>query len=159
MIGLAAPAVDTAAHAVVPYARAKLNVRLHPAQIAADAFAAIQRHFDALPPFGVALTIRSDEQGNGFAARTESPVYDAARAAWSAAWDADVVSVAVGGGIPLVDTLHKAAPDADVLLVGAIDGYANIHGPNERVLIDELGKAAVAEAEFFKRLAETQSAS
>jgi threonine dehydratase len=66
--------------------------------------------------------------------------------------DADVVTVAVGGGIPLVDTLHEAAPDADVLLVGAIDGFANIHGPNERVLIDELEKATVAEADFFARL-------
>jgi cysteinylglycine-S-conjugate dipeptidase len=153
VIGLDAPAVDTAVHAVVPYARAKLNVRLHPAQSAADGLAAITRHFDELRPFGVALTVTPDETGNGFAARTDSPAYDAARAAWSAAWGADVVSVAVGGGIPLVDTLHDAAPGADVLLVGAIDGYANIHGPNERVLIDELEKATVAEADFFARFA------
>jgi cysteinylglycine-S-conjugate dipeptidase len=153
VIGLDAPAVETAVHAVVPYARAKLNVRLHPAQSATDGYAAIARHFDALRPFGVALTVTPDETGNGFAARTDSPAYDAARAAWSAAWDADVVSVAVGGGIPLVDTLHGAAPNADVLLVGAIDGYSNIHGPNERVLIDELEKAALAEADFFARFA------
>jgi cysteinylglycine-S-conjugate dipeptidase len=153
VIGIDAPTVADAVHAVVPYARAKLNVRLHPAQTADDAFAAVQRHFDALHPFGVALTVTPDEFGNGFAARTDSPTYDAARAAWSAAWDADVVSVAVGGGIPLVDTLQKAAPDADVLLVGAIDGHANIHGPNERVLIDELAKATLAEADFFARFA------
>ena len=66
---------------------------------------------------------------------------------------AQTVSVGVGGSIPLVDTLHAAAPDADVLLVGAIDGYANIHGPNERVLVDELRRAAVAEADFFARFA------
>ena len=153
VIGLDAPPVDTAVHAVVPYARAKLNVRLHPAQNAEEAYELVARHLEALTPFGVSLTVTQGELGNGFAARTDTPAYDAARAAWSAAWDADVVTVAVGGGIPLVDTLHEAAPDADVLLVGAIDGFANIHGPNERVLIDELEKATVAEADFFARFA------
>ena len=38
---------------------------------------------------------------------------------------------------------------AALLLLGAADGFANIHAPNERVLIDELEKATVAEAEFF----------
>ena len=44
-------------------------------------------------------------------------------------------------------------PDAEALLVGTTDGFANIHGPNERVLLDEFEKATVAEADFFARLA------
>jgi hypothetical protein len=33
--------------------------------------------------------------------------------------------------------------------VGTTDGRANIHAPNERVLLDEFEKATLAEAEFF----------
>ncbi len=153
VIGIDAPSVGEAVHAVVPRARAKINVRLHPGQDAAQAQQIVIDHLESQRPFGVPVTAHPDELGNGFAARTDSAAYDAARAAWSAAWGAQTVSVGVGGSIPLVDTLHAAAPDADVLLVGAIDGYANIHGPNERVLVDELRRAAVAEADFFARFA------
>ena len=43
---------------------------------------------------------------------------------------------------------------AEALLVGTTDGYANIHGPNERVLLSEFENAVVAEADFFGRYAE-----
>jgi hypothetical protein len=37
--------------------------------------------------------------------------------------------------------------------VGTADGYANIHGPNERVLLDEFERTTLAEADLFGRLA------
>ena len=40
-----------------------------------------------------------------------------------------------------------------MLLLGTTDGFANIHAPNERVLVDEFEKAVVAEAEFFREYA------
>jgi acetylornithine deacetylase/succinyl-diaminopimelate desuccinylase-like protein len=97
--------------------------------------------------------VRALETGRGFAAKTASPAYAAARQAWSAAWGADVVLAGAGGSIPLVSSLARAAPNADILLVGATDGYANIHGPNERVLLDEFAKATLAEADLLGRLA------
>ena len=63
--------------------------------------------------------------------------------------------VATGGSIPLVSALQEAAPEAEILLFGTTDGFANIHAPNERVLLDEFEKAVAAEAEFFSRFAET----
>jgi cysteinylglycine-S-conjugate dipeptidase len=41
-----------------------------------------------------------------------------------------------------------------MLLVGTTDGFANIHGPNERLILDEFEKATIAEADFFTRYAE-----
>jgi acetylornithine deacetylase/succinyl-diaminopimelate desuccinylase-like protein len=38
--------------------------------------------------------------------------------------------------------------------MGTTDGFANIHAPNERVLLDEFEKAVLAEADFFGRYAE-----
>ncbi len=151
--GIDVPTVDGAVNAVSPHARASINVRVHPEQDAAEAQAAVIRHLEAVRPFGVAIEAHPGPTGNGFAARTDSVAYEAARAAWSAAWGADTVMVGVGGSIPLVNALASALPDADVLLVGATDGYANIHGPDERVLLDELQRATVAEADFLGRLA------
>lgn len=153
VIGLDATPVDQAINAVIPFARARLNVRVHPAQDPLEAQAAVIAHLRALRPFGVDLTVTAGETGPGFSAKTDSLAYDAARASWADAWGADTVEIGVGGSIPVVSALQQAAPDADVLLVGSADGYANIHGPNERVLLDEFEKATVAEAEFFGRYA------
>jgi acetylornithine deacetylase/succinyl-diaminopimelate desuccinylase-like protein len=86
------------------------------------------------------------------------PVSAAAMEAWSAAWGTEAVTAGTGGSIPLVSSLSAAVPDADVLLVGTADGYANIHGPNERVLLDEFERATVAEADFFDRYARAYAA-
>ncbi|MGH2823131.1 MAG: dipeptidase, partial [Thermoleophilaceae bacterium] len=76
-----------------------------------------------------------------------------ARAAMAAAWGSAPVSAAGGGSIPLVNALQTAVPKAEILLVGATDGYANIHAPDERVLLDELAKSILAEAQFFGQFA------
>ena len=53
----------------------------------------------------------------------------------------------------------RRAPGAEILLGGAADGYANIHGPNERVLLDELERTTLAIANLFGRLAAGTGAS
>jgi acetylornithine deacetylase/succinyl-diaminopimelate desuccinylase-like protein len=154
--GIDVPSVDGALNAVNPHVRALMNLRVHPRQDAAEAQAALIDHLRAAMPYGIALEVTAGATGNGFAARTDSPAYTAARAAWSAAWGAETVMVGSGGSIPLVSSLAHAVPGADILLVGTTDGYANIHGPNERVLLDELEKATLAEGDFFGRLAAAQ---
>ena len=151
--GIDVPSVGDAVNAVSPYARAKLNVRIHPEQDAADAQAAVMAHLEKQQPFGITLQVRPGATGNGFAARTASSAYEAARQAWSAAWGAPTVTIGAGGSIPLVSALAQAVPDADILMVGTTDGFANIHGPNERVLLEEFEKATLAEADLLGRLA------
>lgn len=156
--GIDAPSVERAVNAVQPYARAVLNVRVHPEQDPAEAQEAVIRHLRAQRPFGVPLEVHPAPTGPGFAARTSSLAYECARAAWAEAWGAEVVTVGSGGSIPLVSALSRAVPGADVLLVGTTDGYANIHGPNERVLLDEFERAIVAEADFLGRYAAARAA-
>jgi acetylornithine deacetylase/succinyl-diaminopimelate desuccinylase-like protein len=152
--GIDVPSVDDALNAVAPYARAKLNVRVHPGQDPAQAQQAVLRHLREAMPFGIALAAQPLATGAGFAANSDSPVYEAARAAWSQAWGAPVVLAGAGGSIPVVNSLAAGAPAADVLLVGTADGYANIHGPNERVVIDELARSTLAIADLLGRLAD-----
>jgi acetylornithine deacetylase/succinyl-diaminopimelate desuccinylase-like protein len=99
------------------------------------------------------LTVEAHETGNGIAAETDGPAYEAARAAMTAAWGSPPAFAASGGSIPLVMALREAVPEAEILLLGTTDGYSNIHAPNERVLVDEFEKATIAEAVFFQELA------
>jgi acetylornithine deacetylase/succinyl-diaminopimelate desuccinylase-like protein len=152
--GIDAQPVDQALNAVVPYARAKLSLRIHPRQDPLEAQAILVRHLESLRPFGIPLQVTATETGTGFAAETSGPAYEAARFAVGTAWGSTPLMVATGGSIPLVNALQEAAPDAEIVLMGTTDGFANIHAPNERVLIDEFEKAVVAEAEFLGRFAE-----
>ncbi|MFO7571292.1 MAG: M20/M25/M40 family metallo-hydrolase [Gaiellaceae bacterium] len=146
--------VEKAVNAVVPYARAKVSGRVHPEQDPVEAQAALIRHLEALRPFGVSLTVHPAETGSGFAARTDGPAYEAARQAMQSAWGGETVEIATGGSIPLVSSLSQAAPGAEILLLGTTDGFANIHAPNERVLLEEFESAVLAEARFFGLYAE-----
>lgn len=152
--GIDVPPVDSALNAVSPRTRASLNVRVHPEQDAAEAQEAVMRHLRAVRPFGIGLEVRAGALGNGFSADTTGPAYAAAAAAFEAAWGTAPSFAATGGSIPLVNALHAAVPEAEILLLGTTDGYANIHAPNERVLLDELEKAVTVEAAFFARFAE-----
>ena len=154
VIGIDVPSVDAAVNAVSAYARAVLNVRVHPEQDATEAQAAVIRHLRAAKPFGIELEVQGGATGDGFAAESGGPAFAAARAAWAAAYGAEVLLAGSGGSIPIVSALADALPDAEALLVGTADGFANIHGPNERVIVDEFEKATIAEADFFARYAE-----
>jgi acetylornithine deacetylase/succinyl-diaminopimelate desuccinylase-like protein len=154
--GVDALPVEKAVNAVVPYARAKVSGRVHPEQDPVEAQAALIRHLEGLRPFGVSLTVHPAETGSGFAARTDGPAYAAAREAMRDAWGSETVEIATGGSIPLVSSLSRAAPEAEILLLGTTDGFANIHAPNERVLVDELENAVLAEARFFGLYADAE---
>jgi acetylornithine deacetylase/succinyl-diaminopimelate desuccinylase-like protein len=152
--GLDVLPVDKAVNAVVPYARAKVSLRVHPEQDPLEAQAALVAYLENQHPFGLSLSVEKLETGQGFAAATSGPAYEAARQALASAWGSDTVAFASGGSIPLVSALQEAAPDSEMLLLGTTDGFANIHAPNERVVLDEFEKAVVAEAEFFRLYAQ-----
>jgi cysteinylglycine-S-conjugate dipeptidase len=152
--GVDAPRVDGAVNAIVPFARARLNLRVHPEQSAEAAQAALRRHLERVKPFGISLRVApAVDPGDGFVAKTSGLAYEAADAAMARAWGAEPRSLAVGGSIPLVRAFQEAVPDAEILLFGAQDGRCNLHAPNERVLLDELERAVVAEAEFLREYA------
>jgi cysteinylglycine-S-conjugate dipeptidase len=153
VLGIDCPAVDGAAASVQAHARAVLNVRVHPEQPAAEAQAAVLRHLEAQRPFGVPLTLTAGAAGDGFRAEPSGPAWDAMVAAMSEAWGAETVEIATGGAIPLVKAMSDGVPDASIFVFGSTDSFANIHGPNERVLLDEWENAVVAETLFFHEYA------
>lgn len=153
LIGFDAPASTAPLNSVASHATAVLNLRVHPDQDAAEAQAALVRHLESLTPFGIPLEVTAGETGNGYSAALSGPAYDAALTALGTAWERPAELMAGGGSIPLVMALHEGVPEAEKLLFGATDGYSNIHAPNERVLVDEIERTAVAMAVFFRELA------
>ena len=108
----------------------------------------------ALEPFGAPLAVSAGATGDGFRARSSGPAWDAMVAAMSTAWGSDTVEIATGGAIPLVKAMSDGVPEGALFVFGSTDSFANIHGPNERVLVDEWERALYAETLFFHELAE-----
>ena len=154
VLGIDAPAVEGAPASVQAHARASLNIRVHPEQPAAEAQAAVVAHLAAQAPFGVPLTVIPGATGDGFRAVSSGPAWDAMVAAMDTAWQASTVQTATGGAIPIVKAMADAVPGAALFVFGATDSFANIHGPNERILVGEWRKAILAEALFLHELAE-----
>jgi acetylornithine deacetylase/succinyl-diaminopimelate desuccinylase-like protein len=149
VVGFDAPPTTAPLNSVAGSARATLNLRVHPEQDAAEAQDKLIRHLRAQRPFGIPVEVTADEVGNGFAAALGGPAYESALRALEEAWQSPPQRAAMGGSIPLVMALHEAVPEAEKLLFGAADGYAQIHAPNERVLLDELERTVLALAGFF----------
>ncbi len=153
VIGLDAPAVATAANAVVPTARAKVSVRLAPGDDPDRAFGLVRDHLLAAVPWGVEVAITPGAGAPGFAATGDGPGLRAAREAMSEAYGKAAVDIGSGGSIPLVTTLAATYPDAEVVVWGAQDDAARIHAGDEGVVVEELGRAILAEALLLRRLA------
>lgn len=100
--------------------------------------AAVMTHLREVRPFGIDPDVQPGATGNGFSAVTRGPAYHAGRSAWHPAWGADVMMASSGGSIPMVSAVAGALPGTEALLAGATDGYANIHGRDHRVLLNEL---------------------
>ncbi|MFM9134087.1 MAG: dipeptidase, partial [bacterium] len=100
----------------------------------------------------VDVTITPGDSGRGALIATGGPAYADARWALETAFGKPVGEAGEGGSIPLVASVMQAAPQAEVLLMGAEDPGALIHAPNESVDLAELETMVFAEALFLARL-------
>ncbi len=153
VIGLDAPAVATAANALVPVARAKVSVRLAPGDDPSRAFGLVRDHLQAAVPWGVRATVTEGAGAPGFAVDGDGPGLGAARDALGRAYGKASVDVGSGGSIPLVTTLAATYPDAEIVVWGAQDDGARIHAGDEGVVLEELERAILAEALLLEGLA------
>ncbi len=159
VVGLDAPAVDTAANALVPRARAKVSVRLAPGDDPQRAFALVRDHLLAAAPWGARVAVTAGAGAPGFAATGDGPGLQAARRALERAYGKASVDVGSGGSIPLVTTLAATYPAAEIVVWGAQDDGARIHAGDEGVVVAELGRAIHAEAELLSELARGSASS
>ncbi len=147
VLGIDAPATGEAPNALVPSAKALVSLRIAPGENPTKAYEAVQAHLGTHAPWGAQVTATLVQDGAPFAIDADGPAYDAARAAFRAAWDGvEPVDIGVGGSIPFIATFAEMFPDAAILVTGVEDPYAKAHGPNESLHLGEFARVCLAEA-------------
>ncbi|MEU4427530.1 dipeptidase [Actinoplanes sp. NPDC024001] len=156
VLGIDAPRTLEAANALQPSARAKISVRLAPGDDPKVAYAAVCAHLEKHVPWGAHLTLELESDGSPCVIDATGPAYEAARAAFRAAWDGtEPVDMGVGGSIPFIATFQELFPEAAILVTGVEDPFSAAHGPNESLHLGEFERVCVAEALLLKNVAET----
>ena len=153
--GIDAPQVDGASNTLVPAARAKISLRIAPGDTTEHALECLRRHVEAHVPWGAELTVTVVDTGEATQIDATGWAYDAARAAFTEAWEGTApVDMGVGGSIPFIAEFLEAFPEASVLVTGVEDPDTRAHGANEGLHLAEFEKVLLAEALLLAKLAQ-----
>ncbi len=152
--GLDAPATAHASNTLVPAARAKISLRVAPGDDCHAALAALTRHLQQHVAWGAHVSVSDPDLGQPHAIDARGSAYDAARSAFTDAWDGvEPVDIGVGGSIPFIAEFAAAFPDAATLVTGVEDPDTRAHGANEGLHLGEFARVCLAEALLLDRLA------
>ncbi|QYJ02843.1 dipeptidase [Nocardioides panacisoli] len=151
--GIDAPKVDGASNTLTPSSRARITVRIAPGDSADNAIACLERHLAEHAPWGAEVSTTLLDRGEPIAIDAEGPAYDAARAAFTEAWDGtEPIDMGVGGSIPFIAEFLESFPQASVLVTGVEDPDTRAHGANEGLHLAEWEKVLHAEALLLRNL-------
>ena len=152
--GIDAPAAQGASNTLVPHARAFLSLRIAPGDTTAHAAERLREHLESHAPWGAQVTCTLADKGEPIAIDATGPAYDAARAAFTEAWDGTApVDMGVGGSIPFIAEFLETFPEASVLVTGVEDPDTRAHGANEGLHLAEFERVVLAEALLLRNLA------
>jgi acetylornithine deacetylase/succinyl-diaminopimelate desuccinylase-like protein len=155
ILGIDAPPTAGAPNALVPVAKAKFSVRIAPGDSAQRAYDAVVDHLRRHTPWGVQVSIELEQLGEPCVIDATGPAYDAARDAFTAAWDgAKPVDMGIGGSIPFIATFQELFPKAAILVTGVEDPETGAHGPNESLHLGEFERVCIAEALLLSKVAQ-----
>jgi cysteinylglycine-S-conjugate dipeptidase len=153
--GLDAPKVDGASNTLTPVARAKISLRVAPGDNTTNVLEKLTEHLQQHAPWGAQVTVTPVDTGEPTSIDATGPAYDAARAAFTEAWDGTApIDMGVGGSIPFIAEFLDAFPQASVLVTGVEDPDTRAHGANEGLHLAEFERVIRAEALLLRNLAE-----
>ena len=153
VLGIDAPRTPEASNQLVPFARAKVSMRIPPGQDAEEAMEAMVKHLESNVPWGAEVKIVREGVGSPFVLEAEGTTYDAMRRAMTEAFGRPPVLMGAGGSIPFVAEFAHQFPNATLMLTGAGDPKCNAHSEDESVDLADLQKSTLAEALFLGYLA------
>jgi acetylornithine deacetylase/succinyl-diaminopimelate desuccinylase-like protein len=153
--GLDAPKVDGASNTLTATARAKLSLRIAPGDTTENALDCLRVHLEQHVPFGAELSFQLVDTGEATQIDATGPAYDAARKAFTDAWDGvQPIDMGVGGSIPFIAEFLESFPRASVLVTGVEDPDTRAHGANEGLHLAEFERVCLAEAFLLSNLAD-----
>jgi acetylornithine deacetylase/succinyl-diaminopimelate desuccinylase-like protein len=156
--GFDAPKVAGASNTLSPVARARVTIRIAPGDTGENAAARLEEHLRRHIPWGARLGTTVVDTGEPIALDATGPAYDAARAAFTEAWDGTApIDMGVGGSIPFIAEFLEAFPAASVLVTGVEDPDTRAHGENEGLHLAEFTKVVLAETLLLRNLGAQQS--
>jgi acetylornithine deacetylase/succinyl-diaminopimelate desuccinylase-like protein len=154
VIGLDAPKAEGASNTLVPSARARISLRIAPGDTTENALDCLRTHLEANAPWNAELTCSLVDTGEPTQIDASGPAYDAAREAFTVAWDGvRPIDMGVGGSIPFIAEFLESFPEASVLVTGVEDPDTRAHGANEGLHLAEFERVCLAEALLLLNLA------
>src|SRR2546422_3769848 len=153
ILGIDAPSLTESTNQLVPFARARVSMRIPPGQNADAAMKALAEHLRSHVPWGAEVTLTPRDAGKPYRRAGEGNAYEATRRAMKEAFGREPGFVGAGGKIPFVFDFAKAFPNAALLLTGASDPFSNAHSEDESVDLGDLERSVLAEALFLQNLA------
>ena len=152
--GIDAPKVDGASNTLVASARARISLRIAPGDTCENALECLRDHLQNHVPWGAELTFAVVDTGEPTRIDATGPAYDAARDAFTEAWDGvRPIDMGVGGSIPFIAEFLESFPEASVLVTGVEDPDTRAHGANEGLHLAEFERVCLAEALLLVKLA------
>ncbi|MCI6585317.1 MAG: dipeptidase [Mobiluncus sp.] len=152
VIGLDAPTVANSSNTLIPSAAARISMRIAPGEDPLSAAAALQKYLENHAPFGAEVKVTINELGPSYAADLEAEATKLMHEALTDAFEKTSVNIGSGGSIPFIATFRELIPEAQILVTGVEDPLSQAHSENESQDLEEMRKAALAEALFFGRL-------
>lgn len=152
VIGIDTTPIEKASNTLIPRARAKISMRVAPGGDAAAHLGALSAHLQNHAPWGARVSVTPGEIGEPYAIEASGDVYDAARAAFREAWDAEPIDMGMGGSIPFIASFAATFPQAKILVTGVEDPGTQAHSINESLHLGVLERAAISEALLLANL-------
>jgi len=152
IIGMDVPPIAQSSDTLLPVARARFSLSLAPGTDTLEAMKAVRQHVQSHTPFGANVRFIPGGRTEGFAGHASSAAAQTMLQAMGKSWGVPAVCMGVGGSIPVVDTLSKLCPRADILITGTEDPDTRAHGANESVHLGDFEKAILAEALLLAQL-------
>lgn len=149
ILGIDAPTTREASNQLVPWAKAKVSMRIPPGQDPEEAQNALVKHIESSVPWGADVTVTPEATGAPYALQARGPAFDAMRRAMTEAFGRGPVDMGAGGSIPFLAAFAETFPDAALLLTGAMDPKTNAHSEDESVDLEDLRKSCLTEALFL----------
>ncbi len=152
-LALDAPAVKEAINQLIPVTRAKISLRIPPAQDTKAAAEALRAHLISHAPWGSQIEFIHSELGDASNLDTDNSAVRAWTTGFEEAYDTSPVAMGAGGSIPFIATFAELFPEAPIIVIGCGDPTSAIHAPNESQDLGDLERAALSEAIAFQVLA------
>ena len=134
-------------------ASAKISMRLVPNQDYRKISELFQRHFEAVAPASVKVTVRALHGGMPYVAPTDMPAYKAAEKAIEETFGRRPLPFYSGGSIPVISGFEEIL-GVKSLLIGFGLAEDAIHSPNESFGLDQFRRGVETIPLFYKYFAE-----